>query len=211
MDVSRLVPSAARQVFAADFAPHLVAYAHAVAMTFPDPGMLADQMFAMSGPVSALTLSASGNVSIIEGMAGDRPDFLYARGHRSLGWFRDRLHLLDTEPGHDRQDVMVERWAVHAQLVPATRPCTDTFTPRDVVLVTPPVARAGAGILIVGSLVGVTVHGWLWTPGRGVQPGQWLTAAISQRGGLVGHWAGALPPDLPNDPREALPRLATHE
>ncbi|HRC11709.1 MAG TPA: hypothetical protein PLX68_02440 [Dermatophilaceae bacterium] len=42
-------------------------------------------MFALSGPVSALTLSASGNVSIIEGLIGDEPHFLYARGHRSLG------------------------------------------------------------------------------------------------------------------------------
>ena len=35
-------------------------------------------MFALSGPVSALTLSASGNVSIIEGLIGDEPHFLYA-------------------------------------------------------------------------------------------------------------------------------------
>ena len=93
-------------------------------------------------------------------------------------------------------------------LVPATRPCPDPFTPRDIVLVTPPVARSGTRILVVGSLVGVTVHGWLWAPQRGVQSGQWPAAVIGQRGGLIGQWAGDLPPDLPVDPSEALCSLS---
>ena len=206
----RLDPSAARQVFTADHAPHLVAYAHTVACLFPDPATVAGRLFGMSGPVTALTLAASGNVSIIEGTVADRSDFLYARGHRSRGWFRDRLHLLDVHAGRGLGDVLERSWTAAAVTVPVPGRCPVNVGDRDVLLAVPPVATGQAGVLVVATVLHGLAHGSLWTPRRGVRPGTWRVADLSERTGLLGTWTGPIPPPLPPEPRAAYAVLRQH-